>query len=174
MSIPLFFAAMRMQSAKDILVDGGVTWNYPLDLFDDKKYVINLAAGVDPKSVGFTTVYDAGHVYNKETLGFRVDTKDEILSEKDNWRLPPVEINDFFDYAKALVGFMGDMANKMHLHGNDWDRTVFIDAGGVRTTEFDLSDDQVNMLINNGQTGVKEYFKWFNDPGANPPPRNRV
>jgi NTE family protein len=104
----------------------------------------------------------------------RLDTKDEILSEKDNWRLPPVEINDFFDYAKALVGFMGDIANKMHLHGNDWDRTVFIDAGGVRTTEFDLSDDQVNMLINNGQTGVREYFKWFNDPGANPPPRNRV
>jgi NTE family protein len=171
MSIPLFFAAVKQAPGGQILVDGGVTWNYPLDLFDDKKYLDNPAAGVSPD---YDTVYDTNHVYNKETLGFRVDTADEIKAEKDGWRLPPLEINDFFDYAKALVGYMGDMANKMHLHNNDWQRTIIIDAGGVKTTEFDLSDDKVKMLVQNGQQGADAYFQWFNNPNVSPSPINRV
>ena len=95
------------------MVDGGVTWNYPLDLFDDKKYQPAPNAGVPP---GYTTVYDDNHIFNKETLGFRVDTHDEIEAEKNSWNLPPQKIDDFFDYLKTLVGFMGDMANKMHPH----------------------------------------------------------
>jgi NTE family protein len=170
MSIPLFFAVMRLQQSKDILVDGGVTWNYPLDLFDDKTYLVDPAACSIPNY----SKYDENTVYNKETLGFRVDTKDEIQAEKDSWRLPPVEIDNLFDYARALVGYMGDMANKMHLHQNDWHRTVFIDAAGIKTTEFDLSEAQVDLLVQNGVQGATTYFQWFNDPNAAPPPLNRI
>ena len=42
MSIPLFFAAVKKNHS--IYVDGGVTWNYPIDLFDEKGYVSNPAA----------------------------------------------------------------------------------------------------------------------------------
>jgi NTE family protein len=171
MSIPLFFAAIKRNQGKQIFVDGGVTWNYPLDLFDDKKYVSNPKAGVVP---GYDTVYDDNHIYNKETLGLRVDTRNEIEAEKDSWRLPPVEINDFFDYAKALVSYMSDMANKLHLHKNDWDRTIFLDAGGVKTTEFDLSDAKVNRLLQNGEQGANDYFRWFNNPNTTPKPLNRL
>ncbi len=170
MSIPLFFAAIKQSPGPQVFVDGGVTWNYPLDLFDDKKYLVNPASGLIQQ---YDTLYDANQVYNKETLGFRVDTKNEIKAEKDDWRLPPKEIKDFFDYISALVCYMGDMANKMHLHKNDWDRTVFIDAGGVRTTDFDLSDQQVAMLIQNGQSGTTDYFKWFNSNSV-PQPMNHV
>jgi NTE family protein len=69
---------------------------------------------------------------------------------------------------------MLDMANKTHIHKNDWHRTVFIDAGGVRTTEFDLSDGKVAMLIENGRKGMTEFLKWFNDPNAEEKPLNRV
>jgi len=154
MSIPLFFAAVKLANDNQVLVDGGVTWNYPLDLFDDRKYLVSQAAGVDPKQLGYTTVYDDNHVCNKETLGLRVDTQDEIAAEKSHWHLPLQEIKDFFDYIKALVGFMNDMANRLHLHDSDWHRTIAIDAGGVGTTEFDLSDDKVNLLIANGRNGA--------------------
>ncbi len=170
MSIPLFFAAVKAPASSQICVDGGVSWNYPLDLFDDKKYVANAALAQPP---GYPTVYDDNHVYNKETLGFRVDTADEIKAEKDGWNSPPVQINDFFDYLKALVGFMNDISNKLHLHKNDWDRTVFIDAAGVKATEFDLADSQIQKLVDNGKTGATDYFNWFNNPGTNPPPRNK-
>jgi NTE family protein len=169
MSIPLFFASMRGTN-NGVLVDGGVTWNYPLDIFDDKMFLSDPSNGVKPTY----TQYDAEHIYNKETLGLRVDTKDQIQAEKDGWNSPPAKVNNFVDYVASLVGYMGDMANRLHLHKNDWDRTIFIDASGVGTTEFGLSDAKTQMLLNNGRSGVVDYFKWFDDPKADPPPINRA
>jgi NTE family protein len=170
MSIPLFFACVKNAPDNQVLVDGGVTWNYPLDLFDDRKYVSNPAAAVIPAG----TLYDDNHVYNKETLGFRVDTFDEIAAEKDSWHLPPQQIDDFFDYIQALVSFMTDTANKLHLKDADWHRTVAIDASGVKATDFTLADDKVKMLMQNGTTGTKSYLDWFNDPASVPAPLNRI
>lgn len=170
MSIPLFFACMRGKNSNNVLVDGGVTWNYPIDLFDYQQYLIDEKAGVIPRY----TRYSDDHVFNKETLGFRVDTTDEIRYEKERWHSPPVKIDDFFDYIKALVGHMNDMANKAHLHQNDWDRTVFIDAAGVGTTDFDLSNEQIALLIANGRRGVEQYLAWFQNPDSDPAPLNRL
>jgi len=170
MSIPLFFAAVKAGAGQQVLVDGGVTWNYPLDLFDDRKYQPAPNAFVVPDY----TRYDDQHIFNKETLGFRVDTWDEIQAEKESWNSPPAKIEDFFDYLKSLVGFMNEMANKLHLHKNDWHRTVAIDSAGVRTTDFDLTEAQVRQLADNGRDFTRKYFDWFNDPGADPPPLNRV
>lgn len=169
MSIPLFFAALRDRN-NSVLVDGGVTWNYPLDIFDFKRFLSDKKNGVKPTY----TQYDADHIYNKETLGLRVDTKDQIQAEKDGWKSPPMKVDNFIDYVACLIGYMGDMANRLHLHKNDWDRTIFIDASGVGTTEFGLSDAKTQMLIDNGRSGVRDYFKWFDDPKADPAPINRV
>ena len=169
MSIPLFFAAMR-DANNSVLVDGGVTWNYPLDIFDFKGFLSDPNHGVIPTY----TRYDDTHIYNKETLGLRVDTKDQIQAEKDGWKAPPLSVNNFVDYAAALIGYMGEMANRLHLHQNDWHRTIFIDASGVGTTEFGLPDTMVQKLIQNGRQGVEEYFAWFDDPNADPVPLNRV
>ena len=166
MSIPLFFAAVKKNNS--VYVDGGVTWNYPIDLFDEKRYVSNSAAAGAIKH----TKYDDNHIHNKETLGFRVDTLDEIQAEKDAWRSPPKKIDDFVDYAGALVTFILDTANRAHLHTNDWHRTVFIDALGVGTTDFNLSDAQVAALVKSGVTGAEKYFKWFSD--SKQKPLNRV
>ncbi|HXK95334.1 MAG TPA: hypothetical protein PKV38_16785, partial [bacterium] len=65
-----------------------------------------------------------------------------------------------------------EMANKSHLHQNDWHRTVFIDAGGVKTTEFNLPREKVDQLVENGRQGTEAYFQWFEDP--NQQPLNRV
>ena len=171
MSIPLFFAAVKEDDG-DILVDGGVTWNYPLNLFDNTKYLSdpgNKKTFTVPK---YPTTSGDHHVYNKETLGFRVDTKDEIAAEKKSWLSPPKKIDGVADYLGALLGFMMDIANKAHLHDDDWQRTVFIDALGVKATDFSLSEEMVNALVNSGETGAKDYFRWFEDQGEKP--KNRV
>lgn len=137
MSIPLFFAAIRKDG--HVFIDGGVTWNYPIDIFDDKKYLDKTVTNnsFDPASYAKPyTKYEPTHVFNKETLGFRVDTRDEIKAEMEGWRSPPKKIDDFGDYAGALVGFMMDVANKSHLHENDWHRTVAIDSLGIKTTQL--------------------------------------
>jgi NTE family protein len=167
MSIPLFFAAVEEDDG-DLFVDGGVTWNYPLNIFDQKKY---LSSKTDKKLFimpKYPSTHGAGHVYNKETLGFRLDTKDEIDAARQGWRVPPKEVEDFVDYIKALLGFMMDMANKSHLHENDWHRTVFIDSMGVRTTDFDLSQEKIDKLLKSGEEGMRAYLDWFEKPQSKP------
>jgi NTE family protein len=168
MSIPLFFQSMQQDG--DVRVDGGVTWNYPIDLFDDKKYLSDPKAGAKPTT---PTVYDKNQVYNKETLGFRVDTADEIAAEKASWKLPPQKVDNVAEYITALIGFMTDMANKAHLSDQDWHRTVFIDAAGIGATDFGLTPPQIKMLIANGVAGTNTYLKWFTNAKAKVKPINR-
>jgi NTE family protein len=166
MSIPLFFACVR--NGKDVLVDGGLTWNYPIDIFDDTKYFWGHASEPPPAR------YDNAGVFNKETLGLRVDTFDEIRAEKEGWLLPPAKIDDFFDYLRALTDYVWNSANNMHLREEDWHRTIAIDASGVKATDFSLSAETVTRLVANGCDGARRYFEWFNDSNASPAPRNRI
>lgn len=163
MSIPFFFQAVMAQG--DVRVDGGVSWNYPIDMFDDRRFLDDTKKGVKP---GYPTLYSANQVFNKETLGFRVDTADEIAAEKQRWRSPPDKVANIEDYIKALVGFMVDTANKTHLHDDDWHRTVFIDAAGISATDFGLSPAQIKTLIANGVQGTTAYLKWFTNAKAKP------
>ena len=126
-----------------------------MTIFDHKKYLDNAKNG---GKVSYNKT--GGYLFNNETLGFRLDTKDEIeLNEKD-WSNLPQKIDSILDYATALVGFMRVMANKSHLHKNDWNRTIFIDTLTVKTTDFDISETMIKKLIESGRDGTKEYFKW--------------
>lgn len=167
MSIPLFFAAIR-SARKDVYVDGGVLRNYPVKLFDREKYL----RPADLKKHGFATEYykidnkqkpktSSAYVYNKETLGFRLDSKVEIAMFRDAAAPPATDIDDFFDYGWALVKTVLNAQNNAHLHSDDWQRTVYIDSLGVGTTEFDLEEAKKKALVKSGADGVKTYFDWF-------------
>jgi NTE family protein len=153
MSIPLYFQSVMKNN--EVWVDGGVSWNYPVNLFDDTRYVTQ---SQNAEKVAYNT--NPGYVFNYETLGFRLDSTKVIEYNKDNWKSEPVQINNIKDYAVGLVNFLMEMANKKHLHQNDWNRTIFIDTLDVKTTDFKLSSAKINELLARGRTGVSEYFKW--------------
>ena len=156
MSLPLVFASMK--SGKDICVDGGLSWNYPLDLFDHPRY----KAGTEGES--------EAPFYNTATLGFRVDSRAEIQAERSHFSLPRADVDNLIDYLKALVGFAIDMANHAHLKDADWHRTVFIDSQGVSTTDFGIDEKKQQALIESGRRGTEDYLQWFETaPGDNPP-----
>lgn len=155
MSIPLYFKCVRYGEDKDIVVDGGVSLNYPLNLFDHTRYLSKPENGL---KVDYNTC--EGYVFNHETLGFRLDSKNEIECAQNSFANVPKDIDNFVDYAEALLSFIYSMANKKHLHSNDWNRTVFIDTKGVQTTEFDLGKDKISALISSGQQGVTTHFSW--------------
>ncbi len=56
MSIPLFFEAIQYQypgtEEPQFYVDGGVMWNYPINLFDDHKYCRKLNDGANAETLG--------------------------------------------------------------------------------------------------------------------------
>ena len=172
MSIPLFFASVRHQ--KEVMVDGGVTWNYPIDLFDRTEYLSDVSNTPTFTKANYPTTYGDDHIYNKETLGFRVDTSDEIKAQKESWVSPPRKVDNLLQYSGVLLGFMLNMANKAHLHKNDWHRTVFLEADGVRFTDFNLSDEKVRMLVNSGRRCTETYFKWFDQPPEDDWPLNII
>ena len=137
MSIPLFFAAVR-SAGNDVYVDGGLLNNYPIKLFDD----------------GET---------NYETLGFRLDSKKEISVFSGEQEPDHTNIEDFFDFTKALLRTILNIQQTTHLREEDWNRTVFLDTLGVDTVEFDLSNKQKLLLIESGRQGATKYFKWLDN-----------
>ena len=181
MSIPLFFAAVR-NARDEVLVDGGVLDNYPVKLFDRLHYIApkdrdiaaretDYYAGENAALVNQAGDASANHnpyVYNRQTLGLRLDTRDEIAAFRDG--VPPVgkRIDDFFDYAKALVTTVLEAQGNQHLHSDDWQRTVYIDSLGVGTTDFDIDDDTKAALVESGRDGATTYLDWFDSRDATP------
>lgn len=172
MSIPLFFTAFK-NVRKDIYVDGGVLNNYPVKLFDREKYLGAEVSELNSKPSEYYTQENkkflqvhpksSPYCYNKETLGFRLDSKLEIGAFRDGAEPPHVSIESFFDYAKALITTVIDSQSNNHLHSDDWHRTIYIDTKGVGATDFDIDDAKKMVLKKSGEVCAQKYFEWFDN-----------
>ena len=178
MSIPLFFAAVRHGARNDVYVDGGVMQNYPVKLFDRVSYI---DTAKEPQAARNTDYYNrenarflldqpgrSPYVYNRQTLGLRLDTREEIALFRYNEPVEGKPIRRFTDYARCLVGAVMQVQENQHLHSDDWQRTLYIDTLDVKTTDFDLSEEKKNALIHQGIQGAENYFRWFEDPAESP------
>jgi NTE family protein len=178
MSIPLFFAAKRYGPRDDVYVDGGVMLNYPVKLFDRQRYI---DIEKEPAAARTTEYYNkenarflldkpgrSPYVYNRQTLGLRLDTSEEIALFRYDEQMVGKQISSFTDYAKALLTAIMQVQENQHLHGDDWQRTIYIDTLDVKTTDFDLSDKKKEALLQEGIKGAETFFKWFEDPVEEP------
>ena len=179
MSIPLFFAAVKgVEGDGHLYVDGGLLNNYAIKTFDRKNFVENQANArrtayyekinerikqmTPPKMGKMDVIYE--YVYNKETLGFRLDSKDEIeMYLNPNAEHPAKEIKTFFSYTKALINTLIDFQNNVHLHSDDWQRTIYINTLGVEATDFDISDTKKEQLVEAGRGFTEDYLEWYNN-----------
>jgi NTE family protein len=166
MSMPVFFASVRSDLG-NVHVDGGVLDNYPIKLFDRWKYI-------DSKDYLVPDYYQrlnsqleeqdleaSSYVFNKETLGFRLDTKEEISRFRDHEEPPQRKIKNVFQYSEALIRTVLDAQQSYHLHSDDWERTIYIDTLGVGTTDFHLDDEKKAGLIKSGYDCTMSYFDWY-------------
>ena len=180
MSIPLFFAAVR-NARNDVYVDGGMLSNYPIKIFDREKHIEPKLKRRHGRVTDYYKVENDGflkthpdsspYTYNKETLGFRLDSAKEIAVFRYGAEPQHEVIDDFIDYTKALAVTMLDSQSSIHLHSDDWQRTVYIDTLGVSTTDFGLSDETKLRLENSGRKGTEDYFNWYDT--ARPKPANK-
>jgi NTE family protein len=172
MSIPLFFAAQK-SPREDVYVDGGLLDNYPVKLFDRQKYVEKHASTPPYYQSHNEQLAREGraispYVFNMETLGFRLDTAKEIAVFRDQAEPPRHKVEDFFDYVFALVDTVLNAQESQHLHSDDWQRSIYIDTLGVRTTDFDLDDGKKEALVKSGKENTEKYFAWYDDPASQP------
>ncbi|PFX91634.1 patatin [Bacillus mycoides] len=162
MSIPFFFEAVKRKD--HYYVDGGVLSNYPVRLFDRERFVTK------PEHATTTEFYEMlnkqnrpgnKYVYNKETLGFRVDSKDaiDVFSGK---ALPKNhEINDLFGFVWQLTASLMENQENTQLNEDDFDRTVFIDSLNVSGIDFKIEKDKQESLITSGVEAISNYLEKY-------------
>ncbi len=160
MSIPLYFRAVLLdkqgrvvrQPAKgqevEVLVDGGLLANFPIDLFDSPKY--------------FTvekSVLAAQPLANPETLGLRLDRVEQIAYDATvagRQQLAPYTINSFGTYVGALYNLAIENLNPAR--PTDWSRTISINTLHFSPKIKRMSTAQKKELMDSGQQGVQQFL----------------
>ncbi len=164
MSIPLYFRAVLLDAQGrvvpgkpaagqpvQVLVDGGLLHNYPVDLFDHPRY---FPAGLVPPPP------DArGRTFNPETLGLRLDREEQIrldTTATGRQELARYDITDFASYCGALYSVA--LENLNAAQPADWQRTVSISTLGFSPRVRRVSGTQKALLLASGQAGVQQFF----------------
>ncbi|MBO7629039.1 MAG: patatin-like phospholipase family protein [Bacteroidales bacterium] len=170
MSIPLFFASVKRGG--HVYVDGGLLDNYSIKTFDQINFVDDKKRNIrrtdyyeklNSKKTVQEKNGDNHYIYNKETLGFRLDAKEDISMYLSHKEIVRNQINTFFTYSKALITTLIDFQDNVHLHSDDWQRTVYIDTLGFRAIDFDISDVKKQKLFDSGRQYTEAYLEWYNN-----------
>src|SRR5258706_2140966 len=146
MSIPLYFEAVfinkegkiihhpKQTQGLDIMVDGGITGNFPIRMFDSLSQT------------------------NFSTLGFRIDSEEQIKNDREGKNIASIPVGNLKQYLYAFYNIMIETLNRQPLTKADWQRTISISDGSVKPRIRKLSAGEINILINNGRQATKTYL----------------
>jgi len=145
MSLPFYFKPIILDGIPH--VDGGLLYNYAINIFDK------------------------GNVANYETLGLRVDKPAEIAKFLDQKLVVQTPAQTFkqkyshfptFDDFSKLIGdsFLNSIALYKTTRTDDG-RSVYINTGSVGTTDFDIKKEHRDGLINYGIDWCETFFSWW-------------
>jgi predicted acylesterase/phospholipase RssA len=160
MSIPFLWQEVRWQNewgkyrdediSGHIVVDGGVLSNFPLNLVEGKDKEIRDVMGLsDAPSGGF--------------LGFLIDEKVDVPGTDGT---EPSKKNGILDEAqelktvKRIMNLVDTMteANDNSVIRAYPDHVCYLPAKGYGTTEFDMSEQRVELLIEAGRKTTSKYL----------------
>lgn len=146
MSVPLYFEAVfvdstgnvvrhpKQKNGLDVMVDGGFTGNFPIRIFD--------------------TLSRA----NPATIGFRIDSDNQINNDRNGFSLAAMPVNNFKQYMSAFYNIVIENLNRSQLTNDDWKRTVSISDGGIGPKIRKLSQKEIETLISNGRDATKLFL----------------
>lgn len=155
MSIPLYFEASfidargKVYSGKhippgmDIVVDGGLTGNFPIFLFDSTDHAQT----------------PARRIANPETLGIRLDESEQInLDQQQSGSLAPAAIHNLNSYIGALYVYTIENLNRNMLTTEDWSRTISVSTVGIGPRIRKLSNREKQLLIRSGENHTRLFL----------------
>lgn len=177
MSIPMAFVPHQVRECNEhgllslhsnnYYVDGGALKNFPIELFDKFKYLPSFAHGYGEKPES-----------NPFTIGFRLVTPEKNKQEEVGGLLKRMQqklggalanIKEGIERNTA-IGFLQDLTS-LYYHAEDIiaefqnvraGRTIEMSNGGISTLKFNLSADERNGLIANGEKAIKEAYNEVN------------
>ncbi|CAA9455139.1 MAG: lysophospholipase-like family protein [uncultured Rubrobacteraceae bacterium] len=140
MSIPIFFEPVKFANAQTgrehLIVDGGMLSNFPVWLFDAE----------EPQW---------------PTFGLKLVEKDPRSPIPGGPPQPERSRSGVLSvvaYLRSLVDTMMAAHDRLYIEESDFDRTIAIDTLGVRTTEFDLSEERALKLFESGRTAAEKFL----------------
>ncbi len=159
MSIPLYFEATfidnkgnsfyhpKDKTGLDVMVDGGITGNFPIRIFDSTKYIDhNVSAN--------------RFIINKETIGLRIDTDEQISKDKNNENgLAAFDVNSLKGYLSAFYNIIIENLNRQTLTRDDWARTISISNAAIAPRIRKMKKEEITLLIDNGIDGFNRFTK---------------
>jgi NTE family protein len=146
MSVPLYFEAVfidkdgnvirrpKQKEGLDVMIDGGLIGNFPIRMFD---------------SSGVT---------NPHTLGFRIDSDEQIKNDQQGKSIAAMPVGNFSQYLSAFYNIIIENLNRQLLTPDDWNRTVSISDGKIGPRIRKLSEEEINLLIENGKKAIETYM----------------
>lgn len=160
MSLPVIFRPhrcyekkdhRRQLAKKDLYADGGLLDNYPIRLFDKKKYFNKCEK----------------NTVNSETLGFRLEPLKTIISNETRngyWEIYKAEAttemtrNEFV--TSLIMCFYEKQNSDLKLQKEDHThRTIFIEDRDISTLKFNLDSEEKQTLVYTGRKCASEYLK---------------
>jgi NTE family protein len=145
-AIPMYFEAVfidkegkpvrhpKNREGLDVMVDGGIIANFPIQMFD------------------------SNGVRNPHTLGFRIDSDEQIKNDREGKSIAPMPVNNFSQYLSAFYNIVIENLNRQPLNPEDWQRTVSISDGNILPRIRKFSREEINILLDNGKQAIRNYL----------------
>jgi NTE family protein len=160
--IPLYFTPIALDDSLrriktgdttsyiNYYVDGGMLCNYPVSMFDSCK------AGGEPLLCDDLT-------FNPHTLGIKLERQEQIDSFlRHSIEIPKYTPKNISDYMGAFTNLtMETMARKYPGLQNEMGRSIYISYGNVNPKIRKMSDEDKQMLYDNGVKGATQFFDNF-------------
>lgn len=127
MSIPYYFTPVHYKG--ELMIDGGITANFPLTYFDDK---------------------GSSH---EETLGFILFTPDEFDPEHRCC------IDKFTEFSSEVVNTLLKQIERYETRGSENTRMVKVNTADVCPVDFCLSERQINYLSLQGYVTTIDFLE---------------
>lgn len=147
MSIPIYFEPVRVKDAggrEHLIVDGGMLSNFPVWLFDSD-------GPPDWPTFGLMLVEPEPRTPVGDRIGSR-----------DRGRGP---VAPTIGYVKDLVDTLIEGRDRFYLERAEYARTIPIPTLGVRTTEFDLSEERKQDLYRAGRDAAERFLATWSFEG---------
>jgi NTE family protein len=150
-SIPYFFRAVHFSN--DVFVDAGILNNFPLNIFDDNAYLTAspLLALAPPQASALASASAPLLPVGGNTLGLKLITSNEARGH-----IPPVV--GIKSFTVNIFEAMSVAIANSHVRECDWARSIKINTGAISSIDFDLSDEDAEWLIKQGDEAVVAFL----------------
>lgn len=138
---------LRRDISNHAIVDGGMLSNFPLELsISDESYVTQCMGPKQDNAILGLLIDDALPVPQPTaSRGFLVDVNVKPAELQTSKRLLRLLNTMMVAHDKLVMDAFSDLV-------------VHLPAGGYGVTEFDMSDERRNTLVDAGRTAMSEYF----------------